>query len=385
MSAAAGAVATANPENKQAKDNNMNSENKIIKVYARSGIKKETHPVELEWRIENFLSLPSTVKEKTTLKWEIPEKNLKFETAVFPGGEDANSAGFVSIFTWNRNERAMIFTTFEMKVVDSEGQNICHKKAVGRTVLARRGPRESGRGWPECLKRSDIENNPSKYLQDNSLVILVHLNIEDEMDAETSINVLGPEVDEVTGRLVGLNWTQNIRLGFREGLTSTDVSLLCGEDRVKCHKFILGLASDVFRTYFKEENDTLENKTNTITITDASIETVREFIKFIYTNDFRDDFDDMGQLMYLANKYNVESLRVRCEESLVEKVNKDNVAELAVLGKSYNSEKLKDVSVEFIAKHKEVMQSESWSKAVKNDPKAMMEIATEVITKMMPM
>lgn len=353
----------------------MSGNKNLFKAFGRTGTEKVAYPVELEWRIENFLALSSAVGEKQVIQWNIPEKNLRFETHLYPGGENENCSGFVSIFTYNESERDLAYKEITGEILGVDG----NKDLISFDDKRREFPKdqELGIGWDTFIKRSKIEKHRSKYLRNDALVVFLQFDIEEEMEMSDDNTTEEPNTK--------IDWAENIKQGFLDGLTDTDITITCEEQEIKCHKFILGLSSNVFSMYFKEANNTLENQTNIIHIKDSDPSSVREFVKFIYTNELREDYNlvQLGQLLHLADKYNIESLKIACERMLASLISVQNVTELAVLGKSYNAEKLKNLAVEFIAKNKkEILESEAWEKVSKKDPKMMMEVMMEVMAKM---
>ena len=81
---------------------------------------------------------------------------------------------------------------------------------------------------------------------------------------------------------------------------------------VKAHKFILSMASDIFRDQFmgtlKEENTIIEVK-------DTTIAAFKEFINLIYTKQITTitNIEEIFQVMILAQKYHIWSMKEKLE------------------------------------------------------------------------
>lgn len=95
---------------------------------------------------------------------------------------------------------------------------------------------------------------------------------------------------------------------------TADVFFVCGIDEenkeeVPAHKFLLVTSSDVFETMFHGSLP----EGNAVLITDASANGFRAFLRYFYFDEYALDIDVVGEVMYLAKKYNIsEYLDVCC-------------------------------------------------------------------------
>ncbi len=113
------------------------------------------------------------------------------------------------------------------------------------------------------------------------------------------------------------------------------------DNEIHCHKFILTSRSDVFRAMFSHDHTT-ESRTNTITIEDTPKEVLQEFVNYLYTDKCEsltsDCVEDIGDMLRLADKYNVLSLKQHCENRLVQLINSSTVGEIYNLAYFHNCE-----------------------------------------------
>jgi len=122
-------------------------------------------------------------------------------------------------------------------------------------------------------------------------------------------------------------------------------------EEVRAHKYILALASNVFKTGFYgrlEDNGSID-------ITDATKEAFEAMISFIYVKETKvnsHDFDLLCSLYYLADKYNIAALEKEILEAIKSKeISAENVIDVGVLAVQYAvHEKLAEALYEACAK-----------------------------------
>lgn len=100
---------------------------------------------------------------------------------------------------------------------------------------------------------------------------------------------------------------------------TADVFFICGNDdnnteSVPAHKFLLFTYSDVFEKMF---HGSLPEK-NTIRISDASANGFRAFLRYFYFDNHIINTDLIGELIYLAEKYNMSDVAADCWAHLKE-------------------------------------------------------------------
>ena len=75
-----------------------------------------------------------------------------------------------------------------------------------------------------------------------------------------------------------------------------------------------------------------EVKDNQLRITDASPATVKEMIKYFYTGNLSSNISNLvDELLHLAEKYRVGSLKKACERSLLEDLGVENSVNTIIL------------------------------------------------------
>merc|ERR1712008_558379 len=128
----------------------------------------------------------------------------------------------------------------------------------------------------------------------------------------------------------------NVKLGDQlseafSGGQFSDVTLVCEEKMLPCHKVILSARSDVFKAMFSHEN-TKEGQTNQVDITDTDPDTLEQLLKYIYPDKLDCDMPNLASsLMRAADKYNIPRLKSLCEEAICNNIEVSNAADILVL------------------------------------------------------
>merc|ERR1711874_767610 len=148
-----------------------------------------------------------------------------------------------------------------------------------------------------------------------------------------------------------------------------DVVLVCGDEKIPCHRIILSARSPVFKAML--ENDMKEKHTNEISIPDSTPGMVKVMLKRIYDGEVPADINNIaGELIHNADKYGLELLTKACEEAFVEELTDGNaVRTLIIIDRYVPLSDVRKKVLEFIWDNaRRVMKSEDWKQFVKTYP-----------------
>ncbi len=128
----------------------------------------------------------------------------------------------------------------------------------------------------------------------------------------------------------------------------------------KAHKCILAARSPVFKAMFNYKLK--ENLTNKVVIEDCKPEVVKAMLKYIYTAYLPDDIEHIAiDLFIAAEKYYIDSLKVKVREHLVENLCADNALQIYVLSEIYNDSMLRKQSLKYIRDNiDKITQNSDW-------------------------
>jgi len=116
---------------------------------------------------------------------------------------------------------------------------------------------------------------------------------------------------------------------------------------MEVHRNILGARSAVLKRM--TEVDMRERNTGTIEIKDFGPGVVKEFTRYLYTDQISADFSDLAELMRIGHQYEVSSLVDMCSGRLVQEVNLENVNELGALAETLKANELSEKCAEVVA------------------------------------
>ena len=108
---------------------------------------------------------------------------------------------------------------------------------------------------------------------------------------------------------------------------TSDAVIICGNEKLLCHKLVLCSASKVFKSMFLEDAVFNEAKNGTLEIKDFSAKTMRTFLTYLYTDSIGADEIDVD-LLRAADKYDLERLVSECVSELFMKINPENILEI---------------------------------------------------------
>jgi speckle-type POZ protein len=98
-----------------------------------------------------------------------------------------------------------------------------------------------------------------------------------------------------------------------------------------------------------------------MTIEDIEGEVMLEMVRFLYTGEIENMKDHAKNLLYAAEKYKIDALKMKCVESLSQNLDSSNVLETLLLADRYNMEVLLGNCVGFIKiENENVFSSKEW-------------------------
>eukprot|EP00095_Tigriopus_kingsejongensis_P009255 snap_masked-scaffold922_size80897-processed-gene-0.3 protein:Tk09255 transcript:snap_masked-scaffold922_size80897-processed-gene-0.3-mRNA-1 annotation:"hypothetical protein LOTGIDRAFT_232540" len=321
-----------------------------------------------EWSIENFIELD----EETTVVFRVnaidsggSTEDLKFKMSVKPKYGDNKDS--ISLYGHNLNKKDLKYSLV-FNILDVNQRKVLARRADMRV----HAPNESW-GFPRFCTRADVVDNPSEMLPDGTLTILMEIGGFKRIANRSDCQKVRDNLD--TNGLADLK--SDLLEAFKS-MEHSDFVFQCKEKEFACHKFILASRSDVFRAMFS--HDVKEVQQKRIVLDDASPEVVEEFIKFLYTDAIEDTtFQTVSQLLPLAEKYNVQRLRILCCKYLLKVVTITNVADIGILGQIYNVDLLKQKATEYISHYPgPVMDTPGWQTLLKEAP----ELCSSIIARL---
>ena len=161
----------------------------------------------------------------------------------------------------------------------------------------------------------------------------------------------------------------------------TDVTVVTKEKEFKAHKVVLACQSAFFETCL-EERWKKEGNENRIDMLDVPGDIMEAILTYMYTGKVTDIDNTAHDLLPKANKYQLEGLKSKCEETLIKTLSSESVIDTLLMADVHNAQKLKESCMLFIAKNiTDVKKSSAWmEEKLKNTNKDLsMEVLEHIV------
>ncbi|XP_057324850.1 speckle-type POZ protein-like [Microplitis mediator] len=126
----------------------------------------------------------------------------------------------------------------------------------------------------------------------------------------------------------------------------SDVVVEVGDKEFPAHKIILMARSPVLAAMFSHEM--IEKKDNKLTIIDISPKIFEKVLEYIYTDEVTHLDDDAHYLLEAADKYQLETLKQMCQNSLSKSLTAENSFYVMTLADRHNAKELLEYVSEFV-------------------------------------
>ncbi|KAF8770887.1 speckle-type POZ protein-like B [Argiope bruennichi] len=153
---------------------------------------------------------------------------------------------------------------------------------------------------------------------------------------------------------------------YKEG-TLCDTKLRTDSETFPVHKNVLSARSPVFKNMFT--SGMIETTGDCVDIPDISADTVRRLLMFIYTDTVKDmTWQNAMELYAAADKYQIDSLKLKCSTFFRLNVQPTNCCDLLWLSDLHQDADLKQFVQRYIVtRDKDVFGSEEWRAFMSNN------------------
>ena len=125
------------------------------------------------------------------------------------------------------------------------------------------------------------------------------------------------------------------------------------------HKVILASKSPIFAKMF--EHQMQESVNNHVVIDDIDPEVLKEMLVYTYIDQTSKIEEMADDLLYMADKYQLDHLKALCEQHLTCSLQVNNASRIVQLAFTHNAPQLRKNALKFIAKNAaEVRATEEW-------------------------
>jgi len=318
------------------------------------------------WTINNFSFCREEMGEvlKSSTFSAGANDKLKWCLRINPKGLDEESKDYLSLYLLlvqcNKTE---VRAKFKFSILNAKREET---KAM-ESQRAYRFVQGKDWGFKKFIRRDFLLDESNGLLPDDRLSIFCEVSVV----AET-VNVTG-QSNMMQFKIPPCRLSDDMSNLF-EKHAFADCLLTCGS-RESCerrkefhvHKAILATRSPVFNAMF--EHEMAESSNNRVEINDVDPDVMKEMLRFMYTGN-APNLDRMAdELLAAADKYQLERLKVMCEQALCLSLTHENACATLILADMHSADQLKMQSIEFINLHaNDVMDTDGWKTLVKSHP-----------------
>ncbi|CAM0148165.1 unnamed protein product [Urochloa decumbens] len=260
--------------------------------------------------------------------------------AYYPDGDDEKTADYIrfSLFLEPPFPNNGVKAQFKLSLLDQAG------KPVPRYTMNFDMHRYTNKGpdWgcSSFIGRKDLE---LMYVKDDSFRIRCDLTVVMDIRPVVTTSAESPRVPPS-------NLHQHLG-GLLTSKVGADVTFYVGEEQYRAHKVVLAMRSTVFMAELF--GPMKENTETGVRIDDMESRVFEAMLHFIYTDTLPgiDEGDKMlmaQHLLVAADRYNLERLKLICEDMLGGYINFEIVATTLVLAEQHSCQGLKEACFKFL-------------------------------------
>jgi speckle-type POZ protein len=286
--------------------------------------------------------------------WELRDLTPAYFTSTVPGEKRCSPSFSALGFSWrlkvapNGNSAALAGGVGVYLQLCSEG---CTVPDVNFTL--RSGEHSIMYHKSFCTDAEDSERGVATW---GATCLLSHKKLLRDFDAHVPDGVLKLQV-----RLVSIADTPNpttdapgLAAAWGALLASgdnADVTLLCGDERLKAHRLVLCTRSPVFAAQLR--TGPLQADASAVPVPpEITPQTLRRLLHFVYTDNLKPaSYKEATHLLNAADHYGLRRLFGICERTLCAALSANNVAETLTLADQHGAAALKGAALLFMAKN----------------------------------
>ncbi|XP_044582189.1 speckle-type POZ protein-like [Cotesia glomerata] len=256
---------------------------------------------------------------------------------------------YMSVFLATNNEDKEIRVTYFLYILtDKKERKNIHSadKILGK---------DSDWGYRAFIEEKELLDNKNQYLPGDTLTLCLDLTVYGEYKS-FSTDVL---------RRTKSSMIQDYKTLYLNKIGS-DVTLIVQNQKFNAHKGVLIARSPVLAAMFVHE--TIESKKNEVTITDIRPEIIEKMLEYIYCDEIINIDNYAQELLEAADKYQIQTLKGMCEESITKSINFENAIRILILADRHSAQQLVKFVTEFIiANAKSIIETEDFKSMNKSN------------------
>jgi len=322
-----------------------------------------TNKTKFVWRVKNFNARQEqkgeSIHSESFTVVSSTDVATKWKLELYPNGCSSAKEGYLSVFLLIQETKAK--ARYKISISDEHGQDmetLASSKANGTKFH----PNPKGGSWGRhnALSIDELKEN---WLFDDVLTLVCEVSVM-EVSYENKHNHR-------------LQMMEDLGKAYKNK-NSLDVTVRCGDASFECNKFMLTARSPVFKAMF--QHDTKESQTNVVEVKDIKPKVLKELLDYIHKGDAPKMEDYAKELLVAADFYQLDQLKISCQELLSETLNAENSIEILILSDVHSAPKLREAAIKFVTEYLS-SSSINWKEKLADHPSIWSEIVEPLLTK----
>ncbi|XP_015112434.1 speckle-type POZ protein A [Diachasma alloeum] len=322
----------------------------------------ESHHFTYKWTIKDFRLLPEQNEEPVdSPNFRVTENDeVEWQLQLYPRGRSKDDSDHVSLYLFLDtvcDQETSIIVHCELSIL--KGKSLMFKNTF---VFTYKG--KIGYGFHKAVERSQLLGT-----SDSDDLITVYCEID--IPKRSVTKSFSPASFDLQRGQLGEQFSQ-----LFEDTRFCDVTIIAGEKKFRAHKVVLAARSAVFSAML-EQAGTDEVPKDIVKIEDMEPAIVRGMLEFIYRDRVANLEVLARDLLMASAKYELDRLKIMCEEAIYGTLTNDTAAEIFVLSDRHRALQLKKYVMAFIDDHLlGVTQSKGYNSLAENYPGLLKELTS---------
>jgi speckle-type POZ protein len=265
----------------------------------------------------------------------------RWRITYYPNGRTPDSADYISLYLeLDEKDTKCVKAKFQMRFASLVTRQPSLKSAAAHTMTT-----DNGRGYPKFVKREDLEK--SEHLKDDAFTVRCDIVVFNEFRAEATavanqfVTVPQSDLKQHLGDLL-------------RGEKGADVVFSVGGETFAAHRCVLAARSTVFSAELLGPMKEGGNG-SVVCVDDMEAQVFKALLCFVYTDSLPEtEEEDEGaamlqHLLVAADRYNLERLKLICQEKLCSHIDVRTVATILVLAEQHRCDGLKRACFAFLS------------------------------------
>mmetsp|Transcript_8703 Transcript_8703/g.14762 ORF Transcript_8703/g.14762 Transcript_8703/m.14762 type:complete len:171 (-) Transcript_8703:72-584(-) len=148
----------------------------------------------------------------------------------------------------------------------------------------------------------------------------------------------------------------------------SDVTLMAEGKMIYAHQLILASRSTYFEALFSHDFTEREKRVVDFNDSGISYDQLVYLLSHIYSDNLKIDSKKLFDLLALADRYDVQSVKKKCDHLLAQHISVDTVCQIFKYANSFNCQRLKETCLLFTEEyHNDVMTSAGFEELDKEE------------------